>query len=166
MRPLLGTWPATQAYALTRNHTGNPLVLSLCSIHWATPARAQIDIFMSHMYREIQRPFYHIIKVSRAPLSNTKSNFHILNQHINPDLHYCLLKKESDLLGLDQFASKKFLINVSSQQEAERVRTWSNMWLQYPSFHWNKLLSTLVANGHFYIHAFWAFPLTIFSSLH
>ena len=26
MRPLLGTWPATQAYALTGNQTSNPLV--------------------------------------------------------------------------------------------------------------------------------------------
>ena len=28
-RPLLGTWPATQAYALTGNQTSNPLVLRL-----------------------------------------------------------------------------------------------------------------------------------------
>ena len=27
--PLLGTWPATQACALTGNQTGNPLVCSL-----------------------------------------------------------------------------------------------------------------------------------------
>ena len=26
VRPQLDTWPATQAYALTRNRTGNPLV--------------------------------------------------------------------------------------------------------------------------------------------
>ena len=37
-RPLLGTRPATQACALTGNWTSNPLVYSLCSIHWATPA--------------------------------------------------------------------------------------------------------------------------------
>ena len=35
----LGTWPATKACALTGNQIGNPLVLSLCSIYWATPAR-------------------------------------------------------------------------------------------------------------------------------
>ena len=29
--PLLGTWPATQACALTRNQTGNPLVLRSAS---------------------------------------------------------------------------------------------------------------------------------------
>ena len=33
MLPLLGTWPATQASALTGNQTGDPLVHSLCSIH-------------------------------------------------------------------------------------------------------------------------------------
>ena len=31
--PLLGTWPATQACALTGNQTGDPLVCSLHSIH-------------------------------------------------------------------------------------------------------------------------------------
>ena len=31
--PLLGTWPSTQACALTENRTCNPLVYSLCSIH-------------------------------------------------------------------------------------------------------------------------------------
>ena len=41
-QPLLGTWPATQTCTLTGNQTGNSLVLSLCSIHWATPARAAI----------------------------------------------------------------------------------------------------------------------------
>ena len=40
MCPLLGTWPATQACALTGNWTGNTLVHSRCSIHQATPARA------------------------------------------------------------------------------------------------------------------------------
>ena len=41
--PSLGTWPTTQARALTGNWTGNPLVHSLPSIHWATPARAEND---------------------------------------------------------------------------------------------------------------------------
>ena len=36
--PLLGTWPATQACALTGNRTGTPLVHSWSWIHWATPA--------------------------------------------------------------------------------------------------------------------------------
>ena len=31
--PLLGSWPATQAFALTGNRTGDPLVCSLRSIH-------------------------------------------------------------------------------------------------------------------------------------
>ena len=38
--PPLGTWPATQACALTGNWTGNPLVHSPHSIQWATQARA------------------------------------------------------------------------------------------------------------------------------
>ena len=40
MRPILRTWPATQACALTGNRTGDTLVHSPHSIHWATPARA------------------------------------------------------------------------------------------------------------------------------
>lgn len=63
---------------------------------------------MSHTYSEIQGPFYHIVKGCHILLSNTESNFHILKQQINSDLHYWLLKKEPDLLGLDQFASKNF----------------------------------------------------------
>ena len=40
--PLLGTWPATQARALTGNHTGLVMLwfMGWCSIHWATPHRA------------------------------------------------------------------------------------------------------------------------------
>ena len=45
MWPPLGTWPTTQACALTGNWTGNPLVCSLHSIHWATPARS-FEIFL------------------------------------------------------------------------------------------------------------------------
>ena len=37
--PPLGTWPATQACALTGNWTGDPLVHSPYSVHWTTPAR-------------------------------------------------------------------------------------------------------------------------------
>ena len=47
---LTGTWPATQARALTGNWTSDPLVLSPRSIHWATPARA-IDFFSDLGYR-------------------------------------------------------------------------------------------------------------------
>ena len=38
--PSLGTWPPTQACALTGNGTGDPLVHRLALIHWATPSRA------------------------------------------------------------------------------------------------------------------------------
>ena len=42
--PLLGTWPATQVYALAGNRTLKPLV-HRHSIHGATPARAYLFIF-------------------------------------------------------------------------------------------------------------------------
>ena len=45
--PPLGTWPATQACALTGNQTGKPLVCSLHSIHLGTPARAAPHILDS-----------------------------------------------------------------------------------------------------------------------
>ena len=48
MHPILATWPTTQACALTRNQTGDSLVHSPHSIHWATPARAHPDIFKYH----------------------------------------------------------------------------------------------------------------------
>ena len=42
MRPLLGTWPTTQACSLTRNQTGRTLWFTgQHSIHWATSARAK-----------------------------------------------------------------------------------------------------------------------------
>ena len=50
MWPPLGTWPATQACALTGNWTSNPLVHSACSIHWATPARANLITFDCKLY--------------------------------------------------------------------------------------------------------------------
>ena len=48
MWPPLGTWPTTQACALTGNWTSDPLVLSPRSIHWATPARAKDSILMTN----------------------------------------------------------------------------------------------------------------------
>ena len=39
--PILGTWPAIQACALTRNRTDDRLVCSPCSVHWAIPVRAE-----------------------------------------------------------------------------------------------------------------------------
>ena len=38
--PPRGIRPTTQACALPGNPTGNPLIHSVCSIYWATPARA------------------------------------------------------------------------------------------------------------------------------
>ena len=46
MWPPLGTWPAIQACALTRNWTGDPLVRSPCSIHWVIPGRAASSLFI------------------------------------------------------------------------------------------------------------------------
>ena len=38
LRPLLGTWPATQACAPTGEWTGDPLICRLALNHWITPA--------------------------------------------------------------------------------------------------------------------------------
>ena len=46
MSPLLGTWPTAQACALTGYGTSDPFVCRPRSIHWATPARAIIIIFI------------------------------------------------------------------------------------------------------------------------
>ena len=66
MCPVLRTWPAAQACALTGNWTGDPLVLSPHWIHWATPARVCVlfcfvfketslsDIYWHHIYRMIR----------------------------------------------------------------------------------------------------------------
>ena len=50
----LGTWPTTQACALTGNWTGDLLACSPCSIHWATPARARIIMF--YLYTSLLSP--------------------------------------------------------------------------------------------------------------
>ena len=42
-QPPLGTWPATQACALTGNRISDPLVHSPRSVHWATPAGFQLQ---------------------------------------------------------------------------------------------------------------------------
>ena len=39
--PSLGTWPATQTWALTGNRICSPLVRSRHSAHWAAPARTR-----------------------------------------------------------------------------------------------------------------------------
>ena len=46
LTPQLGTWPTTQACALTGNGTGDPLVLRLALTHWATPAGAMPYFFL------------------------------------------------------------------------------------------------------------------------
>ena len=38
---LVGTWPATQACALTGNWTGTSWLPVPCSVHWATPAKVE-----------------------------------------------------------------------------------------------------------------------------
>ena len=56
--PLRGTWPATQACALTGNRTCNPLVRSPSSIHGATPARATLDNFNMFFFFPPQEFYY------------------------------------------------------------------------------------------------------------
>ena len=43
--PWVGTWPQAQACALTGNRTGDLCFTGQCSIHWATPARATVNLF-------------------------------------------------------------------------------------------------------------------------
>ena len=51
MCPQLGTWPATQACALTGNQTSDPLICRLALNHWGTPASAKkLTIFKVQVY--------------------------------------------------------------------------------------------------------------------
>ena len=52
MRPLLGTWPTTQEHALSGNQTGDHLVRSQHSIHWATAAREVFNLFIWFQIRD------------------------------------------------------------------------------------------------------------------
>ena len=65
--PALGTWPATQAHALTGNQTSNPLVRRPALIHWATPAREQ-PLFLKSVLFGISIGthtfFFHFHKIS------------------------------------------------------------------------------------------------------
>ena len=45
IHPQKGTWPSTQARALTENQTRDLWFTGQCSIHWATPARAKPQSF-------------------------------------------------------------------------------------------------------------------------
>ena len=56
--PPLGTWPETQARALAGNQTSDPLVRSLCSIHWATPARVSLLLFSINLFLSL---FHHLL---------------------------------------------------------------------------------------------------------
>ena len=51
----LGTWPATQACALTGNRTGDTLLHRQCSIHWATPAREWVLACKPHSVEQRDR---------------------------------------------------------------------------------------------------------------
>ena len=55
--PQLGIWPTIQACALIGNQTGNPLVWSLHSIHWATPAMAPSTIWSIMLQKIITIPW-------------------------------------------------------------------------------------------------------------
>ena len=67
--PTPPTGPTTQACALTGNWTGDPLLCSGCSIHWATPARASL-------------PFYNFTSTNtNCPRNNTKT-IHCQAMHV------------------------------------------------------------------------------------
>ena len=50
MCPLLGTWPVTQACALTGNQTRTLWFSGRPSIHWAMPARASFQVLRGKYY--------------------------------------------------------------------------------------------------------------------
>ena len=54
MWPPLRTWPTIQACALTGNRTGDRLVHSLSSLHWATPATAPLGELFSYYLTIVQ----------------------------------------------------------------------------------------------------------------
>ena len=67
--PNWGPGAATQACALTRNRTSNPLVHRLALIHLATPARARPEfiwsLFFSVRYRSNCSPFQLATQLSK-----------------------------------------------------------------------------------------------------
>ena len=50
--PPTGDLAHNEACALTGNRTSDPLVLSWCSIHWATPARATCESFNVSLWKK------------------------------------------------------------------------------------------------------------------
>ena len=71
--PLLGTWPATQAGALTGNVTSDPFWFAgQHSVHWATPARA----FFYFNIKKYQNPF-----LTYSPPLNRRSS-HLLSLYV------------------------------------------------------------------------------------
>ena len=51
-RPQLGTWPTTQACALTGNRTSGLSVCRQCPSHWTTLVRAECSFFTRQSYLE------------------------------------------------------------------------------------------------------------------
>ena len=70
--PVSGTWPATQACALMGNWTGDPLVHSPYSIHWATPVRALLT------FLPIPSTPSHLVTINFFSLSRSLFLFYLL----------------------------------------------------------------------------------------
>ena len=79
--PQLGTWPATQACALTRNWTFR--FLGWCSIHWATPAMAKLHF--SESWFSLWQMYTGMLFISE---DEVKAFIHPLNIYLAPLLGY------------------------------------------------------------------------------
>ena len=77
MGSLLGTWPTTQACALTGNRTSDCLaVVGGHSIHWATPARAKL-YFIDYAITVPISPFVPLYPALPRPSGNPPTIVHV-----------------------------------------------------------------------------------------
>ena len=97
--PPPGTQPATQACALPGNWTGDPLVPSPCSIHWAIPARTDFLFFSNKirdqnffavaiLLKEFKWPNSVVTNLVRIVYTDTHTKFpHLFRQVVNENVH-------------------------------------------------------------------------------
>ena len=87
--PPQGSWPATQASALTGNRICGPLVTGLCSVHWAKPAKARLYITWLAVYKSGKHCTKHIYLEEQKVFSESRRyreqeaslNYGIPNEH-------------------------------------------------------------------------------------
>ena len=130
--PPLGTRPVTQACALTGYWTGNPLVHSPRTIHWATPARASSSFLLIllnflHTWSSFLQNFVfsflvfiHFISYScLTALTRTSRTSHVISERRGKKGHPCLVPDSvRKLLVLAECeVSCRFFVDVRHQGE-------------------------------------------------